>query len=605
MSFERPITIEEAVDNIHRKKYLLPAIQREFVWDQDQIAKLFDSLMRGYPIGSFLFWKVEKDKSRDFQFYEFIRNYHERDSKHNPKADVSGEEDVTAVLDGQQRLTALYLGLKGTVAHKLPRKRWNNPDAYPQKVLALDLLAPPEESAEMDYDFRFVEREICKEHDIEEYNAFWFRAGDVLDFKEASDVNDYLIDNGLNTLEDKEKAKFANRTLFKLHDLVHKTEVINYFLEKDESLDKVLNIFIRVNSGGTELDYSDLLLSIATAQWQKKDAREEIHSLVDSINQFGEGFNFDKDFILKCCLVLCDFTDIAFKVDNFNSNNMSTIERNWDSISESIQSTVLLLSSFGFNRDTLTSNNACIPIVYYLNKKGNPKNYELSARYSDDRKNISKWLAISLLKRTFGGQPDNVLRPIRQTVSENNVGFPFDEIVNKLKGTLKSISFTKEEIDSLLEYKWGQKYTFTVLALLYPTLDFRNRFHIDHIFPKSLFTEKRLRARGVPEDKIGEYILRRDMLANLQLLEGLPNQEKSGKQFSDWIVEAYPDQDAKKEYKRRNYIPDTDLKLDNFIRFFELREELLWDKLAMMLVPTKDEPPSGRGGNKHERDTGA
>ncbi|RPJ49789.1 MAG: DUF262 domain-containing protein [Methanobacteriota archaeon] len=108
MSFERPITIREAVDNIHRKEYLLPAIQREFVWDDDQIVRLFDSLMRGYPIGSFLFWKVEKDRSKRFQFYEFIRNYHQRDCKHNPKADISGEEGITAVLDGQQRLTALY-----------------------------------------------------------------------------------------------------------------------------------------------------------------------------------------------------------------------------------------------------------------------------------------------------------------------------------------------------------------------------------------------------------------------------------------------------------------------------------------------------------------
>ena len=65
---------------------------------------------------------------------------------------------------------------------------------------------------------------------------------------------------------DGDKAKFANRTLFRLQKLVHDDEIINYFLEKDESLDKVLNIFIRMNSGGTQISYSDLLLSIATAQ---------------------------------------------------------------------------------------------------------------------------------------------------------------------------------------------------------------------------------------------------------------------------------------------------------------------------------------------------
>jgi uncharacterized protein with ParB-like and HNH nuclease domain len=585
MSFERPITIKEAVENIHRKVYLLPAIQREFVWEDHQITKLFDSLMRGYPIGSFLFWRVEKEHSKEFQFYEFIRNYHENNLKHNPKADISGEEDITAVLDGQQRLTALYLGLKGSVAYKLSRKRWNNPDAYPEKVLALDLLSPPDDPSDMEYDFQFVEKDACVNNNIEINNAFWFRVGQALDFKEPSDVNDFLIDNGLNTLENKERAKFANRTLFKLFDLLHKMEVINYFLEKDESLDKVLNIFIRVNSGGTELNYSDLLLSIATAQWQKKDAREEIHRLVDEINQIGAGFNFDKDFVLKSCLVISDISDMAFKVDNFNSQNMSTIENNWDNISNAIRSSVLLISSFGFNRDTLTSNNAVIPIAYYLNKIHNPDNYALSSKYKEDRSNIFKWLTITLLKRTFGGQPDNVLRPVRQVINEDNIGFPFDKIVEKLKTTPKSILFSDEDIDSLLDYKWGQNYTFAVLALLYPTLDYRNKFHVDHIFPRSIFTPKRLNKQGVSEEKTWEYITKKDSLANLQLLEGLPNLEKSGKDFDAWLTETYPSPDDRKDYMRKNYIPDdADLSIINFLEFFDKRENILRDKLATILM---------------------
>ena len=116
-AFQTPLTIREAVESIHRKRYLLPAIQREFVWDNEQIVKLFDSLMQEYPIGSFLFWGLEKNKIRDFQFYEFVRSYHERDNTHNPKANVRGDKRMTAILDGQQRLTALYIGLKGTYAY--------------------------------------------------------------------------------------------------------------------------------------------------------------------------------------------------------------------------------------------------------------------------------------------------------------------------------------------------------------------------------------------------------------------------------------------------------------------------------------------------------
>lgn len=587
MSFERPITIKEAVENIHRKKYLLPAIQREFVWGEEKIVRLFDSLMREYPIGSFLFWDVEKKNCKKFQFYEFIRNYHETKSKHNPKADIAGEEGVTAILDGQQRLTALYLGLRGTVAYKLPRKRWDNPDAYPETVLALDLLSPSEESFDMEYDFRFVSKSLCEDNNIEENNAFWFRVGQILDFKEPSDVNDYLIENDLNTLADKEKAKFANRTLFRLYDLVHKTEVINFFLEKDESLDKVLNIFIRVNSGGEELDYSDLLLSIATAQWKNKDAREEIHGLVDDINLIGNGFNFNKDFILKTCLVLCDFTDIAFKVDNFNADNMHIIENSWEQLSNAIKAAVMLTSSFGYHRDILTSNNAVIPIAYYLKKISIPQNFELSARYKDDRFLIMKWLAISLLKRAFGGQPDNVLRPIRQVISENNSVFPFIQIAEKFKGGTNSISFSDDEIEALLDYEWGQKYTFPTLSLLYPTLDYRHKFHIDHIFPKSLFAEKKLLKLGVPQDRILDFIIRRDSLANLQLLEGLPNQEKTNKDFSEWLEETYPNIAERKEYFTKHYIPDVSLGLNNFLEFFKAREKLLKDHLIKIVSLAK------------------
>jgi uncharacterized protein with ParB-like and HNH nuclease domain len=75
MAFETPIKIKDAVEGIYSRQFLLPAIQREFVWSADQIEVLFDSLMRDYPIGSFLFWYVPKQNTRDYEYYEFIRNY--------------------------------------------------------------------------------------------------------------------------------------------------------------------------------------------------------------------------------------------------------------------------------------------------------------------------------------------------------------------------------------------------------------------------------------------------------------------------------------------------------------------------------------------------
>jgi uncharacterized protein with ParB-like and HNH nuclease domain len=579
MAFVEPISIKEAIDSVHKKKYLLPAIQREFVWGTYQIERLFDSLMRDYPISSFLFWQVDKENIKNYQFYEFLREYHERDNIHNPKANINGESGITAILDGQQRLTSLYIGLKGTYANKLPHKRWDNDSAFPKRKLCLNLISLSK-NGDLQYDFQFLTKEEYKKSDKDN---FWFLVGDILNLTEAVEVNDYLLENDIAELG-KEKFKHANRTLFKLYEVIHKNKSINFFLERDESLDKVLNIFIRVNSGGTQLSYSDLLLSIASAQWKEKDAREEIINFVDEINAIGDGFNINKDFVLKNCLVLSGFKDIAFKVDNFNQENMLIIEKLWDDITKAIRSSVILLTSLGYHRDTLTSNNALIPIATYLYKIGSPDNFTTSSKYESDRKKIFKWLVMVLLKRTFGGQPDNVLRPIRDVINASDNSFPFDEIILKLKGGTKAISFDDDEIDNLLYYQYSQAYTYSVLAFIYPSLDFRNKFHQDHIFPKKLFTEKKLKKIGINKNDIEFYLENYNYLANIQLLEGVPNQEKSGTDFKVWINEKYPNENDRKAYMEKNYIPDIDLSIENFKEFITEREKLITSAFKKLLM---------------------
>jgi hypothetical protein len=587
MSFQTPITVKEAVENIHAKKYLLPAIQREVVWEVDQIARLFDSLMRDYPIGSFLFWHVEKKNVRGYQFYEFVRDYHERNSRHNRKADVSGEDDITGILDGQQRLTSLYIGLRGSYAYKEPRKRRDNPQAFPIRRLYLNLLGPKKNGDETDmvYDFAFItDNEASAGGD----EAFWFKVGDILNLKEQYEVNGYLIEHGLMQ-RPPEQAKFANKTLFKLWSVVHEARVINYFLEKDESLDKVLNIFIRVNSGGTVLSYSDLLLSIATAQWQQRDAREEITSFVDELNSVGDGFRFDKDLVLKSSLVLADFTDIAFKVDNFNKANMLKIEQQWDEIENALRGAVRLVAGFGYSRDTLTANYAIIPIAYYLKTRGLPKNFDTSEKYTEDREAIRRWLILSLVRRVFGGSPDTVLRPVREILREAQDGFPYQAIVDKFKGTPKSLACTEDDVENLLHYEYGKGYTFSILALLYPTLDFRNKFHIDHIHPQSQFKKPKLRQRGIQDADIDFYLENVDLLPNLQLLEGVPNQEKSATDFAEWLKRTCNSPEARSSYMNRHFIPDMDLSFSNFMEFVKQRKALLADELRRILNVSKEE----------------
>lgn len=552
----------------------MPALQRDLVWDMGQIERLFDSLMRDYPIGSFLFWYVEKERSKDFQFYDFIRNYHERYRKHIEKIDISGEDDITAILDGQQRLTALYIGLKGTYAKKLPYKYYTNDKAYPERKLYLNLFKKSDKM-DMEYDFRFLTN---KEFENSDDDTHWFKVGDVLDFDKPAKVIKYLIKKGL-TQEDPEKANFANETLFDLYETLKNKRIINYYLEKSEELDKVLNIFIRINSGGTPLSYSDLLLSIATTQWKKMDAREEITSFVDEINNIGDGFNFNNDFVLKSSLILSDFKNIAFRVDNFKKENMLKIEDNWELIKKSIKNSVELVSSLGFNSRLLVANNAVIPIAYNLMKIGNPKSYN-SLKYREDRKKIHKWLNICLIKRTFGGQSDRVLRNMRKVIKENHTSFPLEEISNALKRTNKSLVFDEDEITNLFYNQYGGTYTFSTLALLYPTLDFNNLFHLDHIHPKSFFNKRNLESENIENAEF--YMDHFNDIENLQLLEGPVNIEKSNMAFECWL-DKYYNEEEKKGFMKKHYIPDVNLDFNNFEEFVNERRELMREEFESVL----------------------
>ncbi len=133
MSFQAPISIADAVSRISERRFLLPAIQREFIWSPQKVEWLFDSLLQGYPFGSFLFWEVRDSEAKSqYRYYEFLREFRERFKTHNPEFTTQGHYDFNAVLDGQQRLTSLYIGLKGTYAYKMPRVWWeDNEHALP------------------------------------------------------------------------------------------------------------------------------------------------------------------------------------------------------------------------------------------------------------------------------------------------------------------------------------------------------------------------------------------------------------------------------------------------------------------------------------------
>lgn len=440
-------TIAEAMDSIASHKYVLPAIQREFVWQPDQVCNLFDSLMQGYPFGEFMFWQIEPENSADYRWYDFVREYHQRDNPHCPPLAPIQDKALTAVLDGQQRLTAFNIGLRGSMTLKLPNKWWNNPQAFPRRVLAIDLLATNEPDEEgRRYTFEFIaETRIGREEE-----HLWFKVGEVLGIEGGPAMLNWLMAKGLNG----DQLTRAFDTLDRLHRAIRVDQVVAFYIEKSQDIERVLNIFIRCNSGGTQLSYSNLLLSIAVSQWETRDAREEVYRLVDEMNQIRVDLRFNADFVLKAGLMLTDIASVGFRVENFTQQNMAVLERNWEDIRQTLLETVVLVDSFGFDSRTIQATNSLLPIAYYLHQRAAPPGFATSDQYLDDRRAIRDWLTRSILKQAgiWGSGLDTLLTALRDVI-RNAAGsrFPFAALCHTMAQRGKSLAFGEEEIEDLAD----------------------------------------------------------------------------------------------------------------------------------------------------------
>lgn len=593
MGFESAKHVEQVLREIHSREYLLPAIQREFVWDTDDIVKLFDSLLRGYPVGSFLFWKVDPETAKDYVFYNFLTNYHERDEPYAVRATVSSGSGTTAVLDGQQRLTALNIGLYGSHAARRRYGRSSNAQAYPKKRLYLNLVdAPPDEELGLKYDLRFLTEAEARPTPSADGTLpvdRWFPVGDV--FKLTEDPVAYIDVVSERAIPD---IREGARRLGALYAAVRKTPSMNYYLigERERTPDEVLEIFIRVNQGGEKLTNSDLLLSMATNQWSTEPgAREEVRNLTAELNT--RGFNFDKDFVLKTALTLVG-ADVRFKVETITHQNIAKVEKDWARIAATLLRTVDLLKRSGFSRESLTANNAAIPVAYYLHQRDADDAFLDSTAKAGERSDIIRWLTRTLLKQgVWGSGPDTLLTRLRAAIDRElpQPGFPTAALDAEFAGLGKALTFDEAEIDGLLELSYGARGTFATLAILYPGLDFSKEFHEDHIWPKSLFTRRRLEDAGVPGDQVERFATRVNALPNLQLLEGRVNQEKLAKLPAAWI-ETLPEV-RREPYLRENDLDGIDLDLKNFLMAYDERSHRIRARLVNALGVTSTNAAPG------------
>jgi uncharacterized protein with ParB-like and HNH nuclease domain len=566
--FKYPISISDAIANIESRKFLLPAIQRKFVWSSEQIEVLFDSIMRDYPINSFMMWNVTSEKTKNsYKFYEFLKEYRAFFKDENPFFNTRGYTDFMAIIDGQQRLTSLYLGLKGTYAYKMPRKWWkDNEDCLPTRKLFLNLTSalPKDDDRKMTYNFRFLSQpEVNKLSQSEDL----FLVNDIYLYQDQDALEDYMSDRSWKDVTD---VKFAKKSLRKLREVVFKDKLINYYQEENQDIDTVLDIFIRTNSGGEPLSFSNLLMSITTANW-KKDARKEFKVLIDAV--YANNFIISADLILKCCLVL--FNDnIKFQVANFDAQSVSVFDENWERIKKCIEVTFELLKKWGFNDSSLRAKNAIIPIVYYIYHNEIEDEICKDIKHTEEKNAIRKWLCISLLKGVFGGQSDSVLTGIRKVLKSNlkKQIFPFEEIKAEFASNdAKSLTLSDEVIDDILKTQKDAPNSYAILALLYSHLRYDTiAYHKDHLHPAAKFCKlKESDFSNKEEYDFYRNVENWNSILNLQLLDGSTNESKNDEELSEWVKD-------KNINLKSHLIPENvSLEFKDFKNFIDKRKELL------------------------------
>ncbi len=568
--------------------YFLPAIQREFVWKQSQVYRLFDSIMQDYPIGSFLFWQLNADNRNQWDAYQFLTEF-EQLGTHNPLANLAAVPNPVLVLDGQQRLTALSLGLKGHmkmyVKTSLPHE---DPTAWENQYLSLNLLSEPSSDPDPktgdQFLFRFRSR-IRATSVKGVRRPYWFEVARI----SACDSEDRLYELKRAEIEaagkllgnlTPEQAQTIDSNLDRLYRRIWRDESLAYHLVRLQDANKVLEIFSRANNGGTRLDKSDLMLAMVTARWDPLNAREEIYQLVEQINRGLPGKSrIDKDFILKCALVLCDLP-VAYRVEHFTRDNMQLIARKWTPVKQAINAGFALVKSFGIDGKSLTSVNAIIPAIYYLMKYPALRVGGTTAFDTTNARAIRKWLAFAMLAKVFGSQTDAVLSNARAIIqNEKSRDFPLAAIASKLGYAPERLSGVI--VNRALKLTYGQPLTFLALTLLYDEVGWGNRgYSIDHIFPQSLFTTARLTAAGIHPSQHSRYRNLSQSLGNLLLLITEENMEKSNQEFARWIETRVPG------FKQRHHIPDDAslYTLQRFPEFIKAREALITKYLTSVFA---------------------
>jgi hypothetical protein len=545
--------------------FWLPNIQRPFVWSEDQIARLFDSIMREYPVSTLLVWKTKEP----VKHRKFIDNYHTR-IKLTDFYVPDNTRSKLMVLDGQQRLQSLFIGLKGS---------------YEGKELYFDVLSGKQQVAPEDIRYRFA----FKDKNFALWP--WVRFKDIVFSNQlSSQIARQIAQSAQQPLSTEEselleinieraRQEFVNDDNLTYQELDGIDNPDNY------RLDDIVEIFIRANSGGTKLGKSDLLFSLLTSSWDEADGSME--ALLEELNQ--GGFAFDRDFVLKACLTMLG-KGARYEVGKFrDGNTREEIVEKWEDLTNAIKSVRDFVTSKTYIRSNkaIPSYLALIPLIYYRYR--HPEKFAANSK-------LAEYLLRVLITGVFGGSPDNLIDKLVRNIDKNQ-DFVLPEIYGEIRADGRSLEITE---DLIFAQGYGTKEIHLFFNLWYRDFDYTPAFsgnepQVDHIFPQSLLkTVKDINPETGRRNILHYRQEQRDQIANCMLLTAEENgfTGKSGSSPKEWFARSrFSSDEAHRNYLEMHLIPDDPAlwELERFDDFIEARKALIKDKFSYMIQKVERE----------------
>ena len=565
------MNLKELLKKMYDEEVLIPDFQRKYVWTISDIEELFESILAGYPIGTFIFWKVNDKQLNNEQpeLYKFLKTVRRRTTNMHKPINEEGENDPVnyriaegdyyVVLDGQQRLTSLYIAMYGSY-NLLPKGgRANNNKAWIEKRLYYDF----DYDSCIDPDDRGKRFRFLSDEEASECNCF--------------PVKDIITYTDSYALSDDIKAKYnvdgkKRRDIGKLFDAICNAQIklVHYYeIPNDCKYDDALDIFVKVNSTGQPLTKGELVFSSLVKGWQ--NGRKEIETLIGEMNN--NGFRFDQEYVVRLLLYLSD-VDTRLRVSNITDSTIHGIQKDWGKMKKICIEMSKRLKNAGVMHGNLRSYNATMPIAYYLYKGGKIE--------KKDYLEIRKYLALSTINRVFAGSSNSVLSSLRtaiQNAEKKDPGLKKTAFSANLfygvnvGGPDRSYAVDKKIINRWFEiYKKGDNETYAILSLLYSDAVADDPYHQDHCHPETEFKESKLKKITTDDQKIKDWIEKCQLLPNLQLLTESQNRDVKNKMpLKDWV--------AKFGHEVKYCDKTISLDLKDFDRFYSHREKKMKNKL--------------------------